>query len=72
MGDLKKIEKIKANLKWEKHPRRGELGFLKILFEHNKIQAQEKQILRDRVREIKLRFYSSSTLPYLCPLSSSS
>ena len=44
MGDLKKIEKIKANLKWEKHPRGGELGFLKILFEHNKIQAQEKQI----------------------------
>ena len=23
------IEKIKANLKWEKHPRGGELGFSK-------------------------------------------
>ena len=31
-----KCEKIKANLKWEKHPRGGWIGFLKILFKHNK------------------------------------
>ena len=26
------IEKIKANLKWEKHPRGGWIGFFKIFF----------------------------------------
>ena len=46
-----------------------ELRFLKIILKYNKFKYKRN---KDKVREIKLKFYSGSALHCLRPLSSSS
>ena len=48
-------EKIKANLKWEKHPRRGVNWVLKNLFKHNKFKHN-----RSKYKEIELEKSNSN------------